>query len=206
MKKGLLVCISGPSGVGKGTIVKALLKEDPNVTVSVSATTRAPREGEANGVDYWFVDNTEFDRMVKNNEFLEWAQVYLNRYGTPKAACEKLQQSGKDVILEIDVQGSLNVMRNTEDVVSIFILPPDPVTLRSRLEGRGSETPESLSVRLRNAANELEISRQYDYVVVNDTVEAAVEEIRTILRSEKLKEKRNQPFIRNLIETLKEAQ
>lgn len=206
MKKGLLVCISGPSGVGKGTIVKALLKDDPNVTVSVSATTRAPREGEVDGIDYIFVTDAEFDKMVEENALLEWAKVHLNRYGTPKAACEKLRDSGKDVILEIDVQGSLNVMRNEPDTVSIFILPPDAATLRDRLVGRGTETEEAVKVRMGNAAGELAISEKYDYLVVNDTVEGAVDEIKAILRTEKLKEKRRKPLVDTIIQSLKEAE
>lgn len=205
MKKGLLVCISGPSGVGKGTIVKALLEKDPMVTVSISATTREPRTGETEGIDYFYKSEEEFARMIRDNELLEWAEVHGHHYGTPKAACLQMMESGKDVILEIDVQGSLNVMKNEPDTVSIFILPPDAETLKSRLVGRGTETQKDIAIRLGNASGEVEISEKYDYLVVNNTVEGAVEEIRAILCAEKLKQKRAKPLADTLIQSLKEA-
>ena len=153
--KGVLIVISGPSGAGKGTICKALLEKHKDIHLSVSATTREPRQGEVHGVNYYFLNKDEFLKKVEEDDFLEWAEVYGNCYGTPKSNVQELLDSGKDVILEIDIQGALKVKENTEEGVFIFILPPSMEELKQRIIKRGSETEESLMTRFKNAYKEI---------------------------------------------------
>ena len=181
MKKGNLIVISGPSGAGKGTICKALLEREDNLYISVSATTRSPRKGEVNGVNYYFLTQEEFKKKVDNNEFLEWAEVHGNYYGTPKFNVEEMINEGKNIILEIDVQGALNVKKNCEDGVFIFILPPSMEELKRRIIARGSETPESLIKRFKTAYEEINYISKYNYAVVNDDLEDAVKKLQNIL-------------------------
>ncbi|MGL5634874.1 MAG: guanylate kinase [Sarcina sp.] len=183
--RGVLIVISGPSGAGKGTICKALLEKHKEISLSVSATTRSPREGEIDGVNYHFLTKTEFETRLAENDFLEHAQVYGNYYGTPKSNVEKILESGKDVILEIDIQGALKVKEQSKEGVFIFILPPSMEELKQRIIKRGSETPESLMTRFKSAYKEINYVSKYNYAVVNDTVETAVSKIEAILLAEK---------------------
>lgn len=185
VEKGILVVLSGPSGVGKGTVSQALLQAEPNLTVSVSATTRPPRNGETDGVSYYFVSREKFSLMIEGDEFLEWARVYDNFYGTPRLPVEETLARGKDVLLEIDVQGGLQVKNKLPEAVLIFLLPPSWKELEARLAGRGSESAEEVQKRLQWAKRELQSLSLYDYAVVNERVEKAVEQIRSIITAEK---------------------
>lgn len=181
-KKGVLFVFSGPSGVGKGTIKERLFKEfEGKIAFSVSATTREPREGEVDGRDYFFIDRQEFERRVENNEFLEYAEFAGNRYGTPRSYVTGLLNRGMDVLLEIDVQGALQVKERMPECVSIFILPPSFEVLEKRLRGRGTETEEKICVRLETACHELTYASSYDYQIVNGgTIEEAYAQLREI--------------------------
>ena len=183
--RGLLIVISGPSGAGKGTICKSFLERNTEVAISVSATTRSPRNGEVEGVNYYFMSKEDFKKKIMDNDFLEYAEVYDNFYGTPKSNVEELLESGKDVILEIDIQGALKVKENTEEGVFIFILPPSMEELKARIIKRGSETPESLMKRFKSAYKEINFISRYNYAVVNDEVETAVEKLEAIINAEK---------------------
>ncbi|GAA0085444.1 guanylate kinase [Clostridium sp. CTA-7] len=183
--RGVLIVISGPSGAGKGTICKALLEKDKNIYLSVSATTRAPRVGEVEGVNYYFFTKEVFESKVKENGFLEYANVHGNFYGTPKVNVEKMLEEGKDVILEIDIQGALQVKENFKEGVFIFILPPSMEELKQRIIKRGSETEESLMTRFKNAYKEINYVSKYNYAVVNDTLDIAVSKVESIIAAEK---------------------
>lgn len=183
--RGLLIIISGPSGAGKGTICKSFMERNENVALSVSATTRAPRTGEVEGVNYYFMSKEKFKEKIESNDFLEYAQVYDNYYGTPKSNVEEILESGKDVILEIDIQGALKVKENTEEGVFIFVLPPSMEELKQRIINRGSETPESLMKRFQSAYKEINYISKYNYAVVNDEVEIAVQKLEAIISAEK---------------------
>jgi guanylate kinase len=182
--KGLLIVISGPSGAGKGTICKALLKQS-DFWISVSATTRQPRLGEVDGVNYHFLTKDEFRRRIDIDDFLEYAEVYGNYYGTPKSKALQAIESGKDVILEIDIQGALKVKESYPEGVFIFILPPSMEELKNRIINRGSETPESLMTRFKSAYKEINYVSKYNYAVVNDTVEEAVKKIQSVIVAER---------------------
>lgn len=186
-KKGLLVVLSGPSGSGKGTVLRELLTEEENIFLSVSATTRAPRPGEENGVHYFFLSREEFEREIQNDGMLEHACYCENYYGTPKKPVFDRCEKGQDVVLEIEVQGAMQVLEKNKDAVSIFIMPPSLTELRERLIGRQTEDMETVERRLATALEEMKYAKQYDYIVVNDSVKEAVEDIRSILRAEKLK-------------------
>ncbi|WP_102400616.1 guanylate kinase [Haloimpatiens massiliensis] len=192
--KGLLIVISGPSGTGKGTICKEFLKRN-DFWLSVSATTRSPREGEMHGKDYYFLSKEEFEGKIKEEDFLEYAHVYNNYYGTPKSNVIEKLEKGKDVILEIDIQGAINVKKAYKEAILIFILPPSYEELKNRIVNRGTETEESLKTRLQSANREIECSKDYDYVVLNDTVEAAVKRVESVVLAEKCKLKNMQSLI-----------
>ena len=181
-KRGVLFVFSGPSGVGKGTLKAKLFEEFADrIAYSVSATTRGPREGEVDGKDYFFISRQEFERRVKNNQFLEHAEFAGNCYGTPRAYVEKLLDSGMNVVLEIDVQGALQVMKSMPECVSVFILPPSFEELEHRLRGRGTETEEKVRERLETAKRELPYAPQYDYQIVNGgDIEAAYQSLRDV--------------------------
>lgn len=184
MKKGLLIIMSGPSGVGKGTIRNKLFeKNDLNLFYSVSMTTRKPRPGEVDGQDYYFVSREEFDKNIENGNLLEWAEFVGNRYGTPKDKVEKMREEGKNVLLEIEVNGTSQVLEKVNDVVSIFILPPSLEELESRIRGRSTESEEVIKERLAKATKELDFQKQYKFKVVNDNIDVAVEEVRNIIKN-----------------------
>lgn len=183
--RGLLIVISGPSGAGKGTICKELLNKNDDLYISVSATTRNPRDGEIDGVNYYFIDRSEFMKRIEADDFLEYAEVYGNFYGTPKSKVEEMLLSGKNVILEIDIQGALKVKENSKEGIFVFILPPSMEELKQRIIKRGSETTESLMTRFKSAYQEINYVSKYNYAVVNDQVEEAVKKIEAILTAEK---------------------
>ena len=188
-KKGLLVVYSGFSGVGKGTIMKEMLKREESFRLSVSATTRAPRPGEVDGREYYFITKEKFLKMIDNDEFLEYAQYADNYYGTPQKAVEDMLNEGYNVFLEIEVQGGVQIMEKCPDCLSIFIVPPSLEVLEQRLRGRGTETEEVIEKRMKAALVEQEYTSRYDFVVENDIVEKTVDDIINIVKKEK--EKRN---------------
>lgn len=186
MSKGTLFIVSGPSGCGKGTVLAEILKQD-NVFYSVSATTRSPRPGEVNGVNYHFLSKDEFEKLIESGGMLEYASYCGNYYGTPKKPVEAMLAEGKNVILEIEVQGALNVMEKCPEAVSVFILPPSLKELRRRLHKRGTETEEVIEKRIGEAAGEIRKAVNYDYVMINGELEAAVSDLLSIINSQKLK-------------------
>lgn len=183
MSKGMLVVISGFSGVGKGTMVKELVSKYGNYAVSVSATTREPRPGEVEGVSYFYKTDEEFERMIENNELIEHAGYVGHYYGTPRAFVEKNLGEGRDVILEIEVQGAMNIRKQYDNAVLIFVTAPSASVLRDRLAGRGTETEEVINQRMRRAAEEAKSADAYDYIVVNDNLEDCVETVDRIVKS-----------------------
>jgi guanylate kinase len=190
MSKGFLLVLSGPSGCGKGTVSKALMEKRNDIIFSVSVTTRKPRLGEENGKNYYFVSEKEFDEMVKDNKFLEYALVHNNYYGTPKDFVHDQIEKGEIVLLEIDVQGALQIKKNCKDAVFIFLLPPTMDELKNRIVKRGTESEEDINTRFENAFKELDFVGEYDFFVVNDKIEKAVEDIEAIIHAEKLRVKR----------------
>ena len=187
MKKGFLLVISGPSGVGKGTVLHDLMNTQSNLVYSVSATTRKKRDGEIEGVSYFYISHEEFEKMIEEDKFLEYAHVHNNYYGTPKEFVENKINEGKIVILEIDVQGALNIKKNTDNGVFIFLAPPSLTELRNRIVGRGTETDEDIKIRMKNARKELEHINDYDYLVVNDHLNSAITSVNEIINAEKHK-------------------
>ncbi len=181
MRRGLLLVVSGPSGVGKGTVLGKLMEENDNIFYSVSATTRKPREGEVDGVNYFFITKEQFERNIAEDKMLEYATYCDNYYGTPLAAVEQMRNEGKDVLLEIEAQGALQVMKKCPDAVSVFVAPPSMEELRRRLTDRKTESAEVIESRLRKAEEEMALAHHYQYRVVNDTVENAKDKISKII-------------------------
>jgi len=194
-EQGILIVVSGPSGAGKGSLCNILLNSVENISMSISATTRPPRAQEVDGVDYFFMDEKEFKDKIKNNEFLEWAKIYNNYYATPKDFVNKQINNGKDVILEIDIQGAAQVKKNCPSGVFIFILPPNIEELRKRIIKRGSETQSSIDLRMKSAKEEIEESSSYDYVILNDDLEKAALKLKSIILAERCKVSRNQKLL-----------
>lgn len=197
--EGLLIVLSGPSGAGKGTVLKSFLAGSPNVVLSVSATTRAPRVGEMHGREYYFYSREEFLAMRESGMLLESAEYCGNYYGTPAAPIQEWTAGGKDVVLEIEVKGGAQVREKRPDSVGIFILPPSLQVLEQRLRNRGTETEEAIQGRLAAARREILEAEQYDYVVVNDTPEQAAEQIRRIVEAEKFRTRRNALMIERML-------
>lgn len=190
-EKGLLFVLSGPSGVGKGTVCNALRKVNSNITYSVSATSRAPRAGEVDGVNYFFKTREQFEEMIKNDQFLEWAQYVNNYYGTPKQFVLDMLEQGKDVILEIEVQGAMQVKEKYPEGIFIFLAPPDMEELHQRIRNRGTEDDDVIRNRMNKAREEIEMMANYDYVVINDEVDLAVKRIEAIVMAEHCRVERN---------------
>ena len=174
--------ITGPSGVGKGTLIAKLLERVPELELSVSATTRSPREGEEDSRDYHFLDREEFDRRVEQKDFLEFATYSDHRYGTLRSEVERRLEAGRSVVLEIEVQGARQVRAAMPEAVAVFIAPPSPDALRARLLRRGTDTPDQIDLRLRTAQEELEARKEFGHVVVNDDIESATRELEAIVR------------------------
>ena len=198
MSKGLLIVVSAPSGCGKGTLLAEVLKND-NFYYSVSATTRAPREGEVNGVNYHFTSKEDFEKLIASGGVLEYAQYCGNYYGTPRKAVEDKLDEGKDVILEIEVQGAMKIKQSCLEAVFVFILPPSVETLKERLEKRGTETADVIAKRVAEARGEIEKAYNYDYVIVNDDLDTAVSEFIKAVEAEKLTVKRSKDLIDSVL-------
>lgn len=203
-KQGILTVVSGFSGAGKGCVMKSLLKKY-DYELSISATTRAPRMGEEDGREYFFLTRDEFQGMINNNELVEWAEYVGNYYGTPKKYVENQLNAGKDVILEIEIQGALKVKNQFPDALLIFITPPTVEELRNRLIGRGTESIEKINQRLQRAADEVVHMDYYDYIVLNETnkLEECVEAVNRIIQNEHSKTSKNQIFLTKMKEELK---
>lgn len=199
MKKGKLIIISGPSGVGKGTVVKALMEQNPQMKLSVSATTRAKRPNEIDGVHYYFISHEAFEKMIAQNRFLEYAQYVGNRYGTPEEPVNKMLDAGYDVILEIEVQGGMQVMKHRPDAISIFVAPPSFTVLEERLRGRGDTEEDKILMRLQQARVEYFLAPYYQYIVVNDKLEDAVLDVQSILRVVDLKSENQQHLLKEAL-------
>ena len=198
MRKGLLILISGPSGTGKGTVCDLLRQKHPEISYSISATTRQPRPGEQDGVNYYFYTKEKFREMIDQGQLLEWAEVYGNFYGTPKQKVLDRLEAGEDILLEIDTQGALNVMKVMPEGLFIFLLPPSLEELAARLKGRGTETEESLHRRLGAAVDEIKLATKYRYVVVHDKVEDAQETIAKIIEAEHHRSDLNESLLAKL--------
>lgn len=189
MKKGTFFVLSGPSGSGKGTVLKEVLRKSDRIVYSVSATSRSPRAGEVDGINYYFKSREEFETLIKADAFIEYTETYGNYYGTLKSEVEKAIENGKNTILEIDPVGARNVRAHYPDAVLMFLVAPDLEVLSSRLSGRGSESAETFKIRHDAALSEMENATLYDYVVVNDFVERAADDILAIIRAENLRTK-----------------
>lgn len=202
-KEGSLIVVSGFSGAGKGTIMKALLERYDNYALSISATTRNPRPGEEEGKAYFFKTTEEFEKMIAKDDLIEYAMYVGNYYGTPKAYVEEQLRAGKDVILEIEIQGALKVKEKFPNTLLLFVTPPSAEELRKRLEGRGTETQEVIDGRMKRAIEEAEYMDQYDYLVVNDELDVCVEEMHHLIQGEHERCFRNQTFIEHMKRELK---
>ena len=203
-RRGLLIVLSSPSGAGKSTIGRNLMAEDPTITMSISATTRPMRPGEVADVDYHFVDDAEFQRLVEADEFAEWAYVFEHRYGSPKEPIKEALREGRDTLFDIDWQGTQQLeYAFRTDLVRIFILPPSMAELRRRLEERGTDSPETIEFRMRRAAAEIGHWAEYDYVLINDDIERCTAAVRAIVVAERLRRER-QPYLLNFVRELVE--
>jgi guanylate kinase len=201
-RRGLMLVLSSPSGAGKTTLSRRLLQEDRDIDLSISVTTRKPRPGEIDGHDYRFVDHATFDAMTKDDKLLEWAEVFGNRYGTPRVPVMTSLQSGRDVLFDIDWQGTQQLNEKArDDVVSIFVLPPSVVELERRLSMRAQDEESVIRQRMAKAGDEMSHWAEYDYVIINDALDRAFSQVRTILSAERLKRKR-QPGLSSFVRTL----
>ena len=200
MNRGMLIVVSSPSGGGKGTLIDRVLKTVPNVSYSVSFTTRAPRPTEEDGREYFFVDRSTFEEMIERGEFLEWADVYGHLYGTSSTQVERERAAGHDIILEIDVQGAESIRQKIPDVVSIFILPPSFELLRERLLARGTDSADALERRMRGAPSEVEQYRHFQYVILNDDINRASQQLASVIYSERARRERQEANLRSALE------
>jgi guanylate kinase len=198
--RGILFVVSSPSGGGKGTLIQRVLKQVPNLSYSVSYTTRAPRNAEVNGREYFFVTTDQFEKMVAANDFLEWAQVHSKLYGTARQQVVREVSEGRDIILEVDVQGAASVRTLLADAVSIFILPPSFQVLKQRLQARGTDSPEELDLRLRNAPGELKDYSAFQYVILNDDLDRAANQMTAIVHAERARLSRQEAKVRRVVE------
>ena len=198
MSKGVLTVVSGFSGAGKGTVMKRLIQKYDDYALSISVTTRKPREGERDGIEYFFKTKEEVETMIKNDEFLEYARYVDNYYGTPRFYVEEMLAKGKNVILEIEIQGAMQIKAKNSEAVLVFVTPPSFEELRNRLVGRGTETADVIESRLRRASEEAEGMPSYDYILVNDQVEDCVDRLHQIILSERAKAQRNEEFINTI--------
>lgn len=203
-KKGILMVISGFSGAGKGTLVKKLLQNYDNYALSISMTTRKPREGERDGVEYFFVDREKFEKTIAENGLIEYATYCENYYGTPRAYVEEQLAAGKDVILEIEIQGALQIKEKFPESLLLFVTPPCAAELRRRLEGRGTETSEVIAKRLSRAYEESEGMDAYDYIVINDDLELCVKELHAMIEAARNEPVRRKDFIARIREEMKD--
>ena len=202
-RKGILIVVSGFSGSGKGTLMKRLLSQYPDTyALSISATTRAPRKGEEHGREYFFISKDEFEKMIVKGELIEYAKYVENYYGTPRVYVEQKLDEGKDVILEIEIQGALKVKQAFPDTLLLFVTPPNAAELEKRLVGRGTETMDVIRSRLDRACEEAEGMDSYDYLIVNDELEACVSQMHEIIRGEHHRSFRNEVFIKEIKEDL----
>ena len=205
-RKGILVVVSGFSGSGKGTIMKELLRRYDNYALSISATTRSPREGEEDGREYFFKTREEFEKMIAEDALIEHASYVGNYYGTPRAYVEQQLALGKDVILEIEIQGALQIKKRFPDTLLLFVSPPDARTLKERLVGRGTESMEVIESRLARAAEEAEGIESYDYFIINDDLEICVEQVHQMIKGEHSRVSRSLELIHEIRTELKEFQ
>ena len=203
--QGILAVVSGFSGAGKGTLMKELLSRYDNYALSISATTRSPRDGEVHGREYFFVTDEEFDRMIREEELLEYARYVKHSYGTPKSYVLEQLQAGKDVILEIEIQGALKVKEEFPDTLLLFVSAPDAAELRRRLTGRGSESGEVIRERLARAKEEAEGMDRYDYLLINDDLDACVEEMHRIIQAQHARMSNNRRFVEKIRAELAEC-
>lgn len=201
-QQGILAVVSGFSGAGKGTIMKALLEKYDNYALSISATTRKPREGEVHGREYFFLSVDEFEKMIADDQFIEHARYVSNYYGTPRSYVEEKMAEGKDVILEIEIQGALKVKEKFPETLLVFVVPPSAEALKNRLVGRGTETMDVIESRMERALEEAEELDSYDYILVNDSVEKAVEDLHNLIQSQHMKAENNAARIKQMKEEL----
>ncbi|MBD2871459.1 guanylate kinase [Paenibacillus arenilitoris] len=205
MDKGLLIVLSGPSGVGKGTVCSVLRGKMPDLVYSVSATTRQPRQGEVEGVNYFFKSKEQFQDMIKHDALLEHAEYVGNYYGTPREFVERTLASGKDVILEIEVQGALKVKQKFPEGIFVFLLPPSLDELKQRITGRGTESLDTINNRMTVAVEEMNLLRHYDYAVLNDEIDAACDRIRSIIIAEHCRRERFIPYVTGMVAAIEKA-
>lgn len=201
--QGILVVVSGFSGAGKGTLMKALLGKYNNYALSISATTRSPRAGEVDGREYFFITREEFQEMIARDQLIEWAQYVDNYYGTPKQYVFQQMSDGKDVILEIEIQGALKIKERFPDALLLFVLPPNADELRNRLVGRGTESEDVIQARLHRASEEADGMNSYDYILVNDDVDRCAEEMHRLIQAQHNKVCNNLDFIEQMKQELK---
>ncbi|WP_346354554.1 guanylate kinase [Azotosporobacter soli] len=200
-RKGNLIVVSGPSGAGKGTICQEMFRQHCDLQYSISATTRAPRTGEVDGVNYLFVAKAQFETMIEQDDLLEWAEVYGNYYGTPRSYVMEMLASGKDVVLEIDTQGALQVKKKFPEGIFIYIVPPSLEELSKRIYNRGTDAPDVIERRLSCAKEELICASEYNYVVVNDQLDQAVDKVRAIIVAERCRVQRNLDVVDEVLHT-----